>query len=79
MRVKLKGKKCLTDKELIILRMLAEGRELKEIAYVLGLDYQTVKCYHLPSIRRKMDAVNNIHATVKAVALGVITVNCLKG
>jgi LuxR family transcriptional regulator, maltose regulon positive regulatory protein len=61
----------LTDRELEVLRLLAEGRRNQEIANELVVTLHTVK-KHLSHILRKLGASNRAQAIAHARQLGVI-------
>ena len=57
----------LSPKQLSVLRLLAQGRERKQIAGEMGIGEETVKS-HLAEIRRKLGA----RTSAQAVAIGLI-------
>jgi DNA-binding NarL/FixJ family response regulator len=61
----------LTERELQVLRLLAEGRENSEIAALLIISPQTVK-NHVSNIFRKLQMHNRIQAAVYALRRGII-------
>jgi DNA-binding NarL/FixJ family response regulator len=61
----------LTERELQVLRLLAEGRENAEIAAMLIISPQTVK-NHVSSIFRKLQMHNRIQAAVYAHRRGLV-------
>lgn len=61
----------LTERELTVLRLLAEGRSNKEIANELKLSDKTIK-NHIHSIFRKLDVTDRTKAVISAVRLGLI-------
>jgi DNA-binding CsgD family transcriptional regulator len=52
---------CLTQREMEVLRSLAEGNSYQEIANVLFISHETVK-QHLKNIYRKLNVKNKIQA-----------------
>ena len=63
--------KGLTERELAVLRALAEGQSNKEIAKALWLAEQTVK-FHLTNIYRKLDVRSRTEAVHWAYSHGVL-------
>jgi DNA-binding NarL/FixJ family response regulator len=63
--------KGLTERELGVLRALAEGKTNKEIAQALWLAEQTVK-FHLTNIYRKLDVRSRTEAVHWAYSYGVL-------
>lgn len=61
----------LTDRELEVLRAMAEGRQSKIIAYELGLSIRTVDM-HRSNIMAKLNARGASHALAIAKELGLI-------
>jgi len=61
----------ITDKELVVLKALAEGRSNKQIAAELYITEQTVK-FHLTNIYRKLDVSNRTEATRYAYQHGIV-------
>jgi DNA-binding NarL/FixJ family response regulator len=61
----------LTERELSVLRLLAEGKTNKQIASALYLAEQTVK-FHLTSLYRKLDARSRTEAVREAYRRGVL-------
>lgn len=57
----------LSPKQLAVLRLLAQGRERRQIAEEMGIGEETVKS-HLAEIRRKLGA----RTSAQAVAIGLI-------
>jgi DNA-binding NarL/FixJ family response regulator len=62
----------LSDREIEILRLVAEGCANKEIARRLSISEQTVKA-HLKSIFGKLDAADRTHAVTIAARRGIIS------
>jgi DNA-binding NarL/FixJ family response regulator len=62
---------ALTPRELEVLRLLARGRQNKEIAAELGISGRTVK-FHTSAVFRKLGAGNRTEAVALAVRLGII-------
>ncbi len=61
----------LTDREMEILRFIAQGRSNKEIAHTLNISQQTVK-NHITSILRKLAVNDRTQAAVYALKRGWI-------
>lgn len=61
----------LTDRELDVLRLLAEGLSNKTIAYRLEISEHTVK-FHVNAILRKLGAQSRTEAVVRATRMGLI-------
>lgn len=64
----------LTDREVQILRLVAEGKKIREIARSVRLAERTVK-NDLEMIRRKLGAANSSHAVALAIQRGLIRVD----
>ena len=62
----------LTQREIQVLELLAEGLPNKAIASRLGISGQTVK-FHVSSISGKLGAANRTDAVRRAVRRGLIT------
>ena len=62
----------LTQREIQVLELLAEGLPNKAIAARLGISDQTVK-FHVSSISGKLGAANRTDAVRRAVRRGLIT------
>ena len=65
------GPGALTPREIQILRRIADGRDLREIAEELGTTPGTVK-NQLSSCFRKLGARDRTHAVMLAIRAGVI-------
>ena len=63
---------ALTEREVQVLELLAEGLPNKAIADRLAISDQTVK-FHVSSISAKLGAANRTDAVRRAVRLGLIT------
>ena len=61
----------LSDKEMMVLSYLAEGKQNKEIANDLKLAEPTIKM-HVTSICKKLSASNRTQAVIVARDLGLI-------
>ena len=61
----------LTDRELDVLRYVAEGKTKQEIGIILGIGLETVKS-HTRSILRKLDVVNAPAAIARAYELQLL-------
>ncbi|WP_138750914.1 LuxR C-terminal-related transcriptional regulator [Paenibacillus sinopodophylli] len=62
----------LTDQEMKVLLLVADGLQNKEIALRLHITIETVK-YHIKNIYRKLDANNRIRVLQRAKELRIIT------
>ena len=62
----------ITDKEIRILELMADGQPNKVIANELRVDSQTIKNYYMPTIIKKLYAYNRAHAVAKAIRKGII-------
>ena len=62
---------ALTERELEVLQLLAEGLSNKAIALDLGISDHTVK-FHVNAIMGKLDAQNRTEDVVRATRLGLI-------
>jgi two-component system, NarL family, nitrate/nitrite response regulator NarL len=65
------GNEPLTERELEVLELLAQGLPNKSIAVRLGISDQTVK-FHVASICGKLGAANRTDAARRALRRGVI-------
>ena len=61
----------LTERELEVLRHVAEGLSNKEIARELGISVSTVKL-HVQDLLEKLGALDRTHAAVKALRAGLL-------
>jgi DNA-binding CsgD family transcriptional regulator len=61
----------LTDRQLLILRMMAQARSMEEMSRPLGISVNTVK-YHVREILAKLNAKNRGHALVIAMREGLL-------
>lgn len=64
----------LSERELTVLRWTAAGRTSNRIAAILGISPRTVT-FHITSALFKLDALNKTQAVVKAVMLGLISLD----
>lgn len=62
---------ALTERELEVLALLAEGASNKLIARRLGISAHTAK-YHVASLMEKLDAVSRTDAVAHAARIGVL-------
>ena len=62
-----------TNKELLILRLVAKGMMNKEIADELCMSNTTTKA-HIETIFKKLNVQNRVQAVVKAITLQIINV-----
>lgn len=63
----------LNDREIRILRLVAEGRANKQIAWAMSVSTDTVKA-HLKTIFAKLDVADRTHAVVTAAKRGFIEI-----
>jgi DNA-binding NarL/FixJ family response regulator len=61
----------VTPRELEVLRLVARGRQNKEIARDLAVTERTVK-FHLSALMRKLEASNRVEAVAAAIRRGLI-------
>ncbi|HEY1928085.1 MAG TPA: response regulator transcription factor [Caulobacteraceae bacterium] len=61
----------LSEREIAILRLVAEGNQNKQIGWKLSISEETVKA-HLKSIFEKLDVSDRTHAVTVAVRRGII-------
>jgi two-component system nitrate/nitrite response regulator NarL len=61
----------LTEREMDVLQLLAEGMSNRAIAHRLGISESTVK-FHVNAILGKLDAQSRTEAAMRAAALGLI-------
>ena len=62
----------LTPREMDVLRLLAQGLSNRKIAAQLTINERTVK-YHVGAILAKLEAANRTAAVMRAIELGLIT------
>jgi DNA-binding CsgD family transcriptional regulator len=67
------GPWSLTQRELEVLQLLAEGATNSEISQRLFISPKTTK-NHLAAIFQKLDVTNRTHALVRAVVMGLVTI-----
>ncbi len=63
----------LTDRELTIVKLMAQGLDNKQIAAIIHVSKHTVKA-HVSTIIRKLDAKNRTNAVYVAVLKSLIEV-----
>ena len=63
----------LSEREMEVLQLLADGQSTPEIASNLFISQKTVK-NHLASIYTKIDARDRTHAVIRAVKMGIIKI-----
>jgi DNA-binding CsgD family transcriptional regulator len=66
----------ITEREMFILILSAQGNSNKEIAESLGIAYQTVK-NNFSRLMRKLGATNNANALVIAMQSGMISLEVI--
>lgn len=62
----------LTDREVEVLQLLAQGLSNKGIGYALGISDHTVK-FHVNAIMTKLNAQSRTEAAVRATQLGIVS------
>jgi LuxR family maltose regulon positive regulatory protein len=62
---------ALSERELEVLRMVAQGQTNKEIASKLHLSLRTVK-FHMTSVFTKLEVENRVQAVARAKLLGIL-------
>jgi DNA-binding NarL/FixJ family response regulator len=67
------GPWSLTQRELEVLQLLAEGSSNSEISQRLYISPKTTK-NHLAAIFQKLDVTNRTHALARAVVMGIVTI-----
>jgi len=65
---------ALTKREIQILEHVANGNTNKQIAFMLGINEQTIK-NHVSAILRKLNANDRAHAVVLAIKNGLISLS----
>lgn len=65
--------KILSDREMEVLQLLADGQSTPEIATNMFISQKTVK-NHLAAIYAKIDARDRTHAVIRAVKMGIIKI-----
>ena len=63
----------LSEREMEVLQLLADGQSTPEIAGSMFISQKTVK-NHLASIYEKIDARDRTHAVIRAVKIGIIKI-----
>lgn len=71
LRERERGEEALTERELEVLRLMAQGKRNKEIADELCITERTVK-FHIAAIFQKLDAHSRTEALAKAVQRGLV-------
>jgi DNA-binding NarL/FixJ family response regulator len=61
----------LTQREIEVLRLVADGMSTKEIAYELGIAFKTASCHRL-RILGKLGARNSVAAARAAIRMGIV-------
>ncbi len=67
------GDEQLSEREIEILRLVADGSQNKQIAWKLAISEQTVKA-HLKSVFGKLDVADRTHAVTVALRRGIIDI-----
>jgi DNA-binding NarL/FixJ family response regulator len=62
---------ALTERELDVLRLMAQSLSNKQVARRLNISTKTVET-HISAIYRKLDATNRVAAVARAIALGIV-------
>lgn len=63
--------KEITEKEKLVLKLVAAGNSTKQIADQLGISFHTVES-HRKNLRSKFDARNSTEMILKAVSLTLL-------
>jgi DNA-binding CsgD family transcriptional regulator len=71
MSLDLKERTVVTQRELEVLKWLAEGKTSDVISTILGISYITVN-NHIANAKMKLHAVNSVHLVAKALRGGII-------
>jgi len=66
-----RSRASLTARELLVLRLVADGRSSLEIANTTGITERTV-AFHIGNAITKLDATNKTHAVVTAMRMGLL-------
>ncbi len=61
----------LTERELDVLKWIAEGKTTWEIAIILGVSQSTIN-FHILNTKEKLNVTNRVQAIVKAIYLGLL-------
>lgn len=61
----------LSQREVQVLRLLADGTAVKELAPALGITLNTARGY-VKSVRQKLNATSQLEAVLKARELGLL-------
>ncbi len=69
--------KILTPRQIEILQWLAIAKSSSEISIIIGVGENTVK-YHIKEIYKRLETNTRITAVVKAIRLGIITLDQIK-
>lgn len=67
-------KSLLSPREKEVLQWTAKGKSNWDISVILGLSEKSIE-FHLDSAKRKLQVFNRTHAVVKAIMLGMISVD----
>ncbi len=62
---------CLTNREIELLQLVAEGMSNKAVAQALSISENTVK-YHMKNILQKLGAQNRTEAVTQAIRVGLL-------
>jgi DNA-binding NarL/FixJ family response regulator len=71
MRPRSRGSQTLTDRELMVLRLMASGLSNRDIASALAITERTVK-FHVTAILNRLGADNRTQAVALAVRRGIL-------
>ena len=71
--VRARQESILSEREMEVLQLLADGQSTPEIAGSMFISQKTVK-NHLASIYEKIDARDRTHAVIRAVKMGIIKI-----
>ncbi|WP_263411415.1 response regulator [Terriglobus tenax] len=65
------GEESLTEREMTVLRLVAQGNSNKQVAYELNLAEETIKA-HMKNILSKLNANDRTHAVSLALKRGIL-------
>ena len=68
------GRSSLTQRELEVLRLLADGRTIRQTASAIGISPRTVES-HVTKLHRKLGVRTRMQTIARAVSLGYIRID----
>ena len=72
------AREALTQRETDVLRLVAEGRSNKDIAYALGVGEQTIKT-HVSNLLSKLGVQRRTQAALHALRIGLVAPDAMAG